>query len=235
MDSALLAANELMSQSFSWALLGCFIWGLISIALSPCHLASIPLLMAYVSGQRRLPSWKSAAGYAVLFGLGLFLCIAAIGFICAEFGRLMGDVPATVTMLVGIVISVFGLEMMGAVRLNASIDFPNIRIKGAWGAFVLGCAYGVFSGACTFGFLAPVLACAGLQHHLLQGWSLVLIFALGHCLPIMLAGSFAAVTCRILNSSTIQGLSALGRKCAGGIVFLIGLFFTTISASEFFQ
>lgn len=155
MDSALLAATELMSQSFSWALLGCFIWGLISIALSPCHLASIPLLMAYVSGQRRLPSWQSAAGYAVLFGSGLFLCIATIGFICAEFGRLMGDVPATVTMLVGLVISVFGLEMMGAVRLNVCIDFPNIRIKGAWGAFVLGCAYGVFSGACTFGFLAP--------------------------------------------------------------------------------
>lgn len=34
----------------------------------------------------------------------------------------------------------------------------RLRVRGLRGAFLLGLAYGVLSGSCTFGFIAPILA-----------------------------------------------------------------------------
>lgn len=33
------------------ALIAAFIWGILSILLSPCHLASIPLIIGYIDEQ----------------------------------------------------------------------------------------------------------------------------------------------------------------------------------------
>ena len=51
------------------AALGCFLWGMISVLFSPCHLASIPLIVAYVGGQQ---TGGQAQGGRALFG-GLHL------------------------------------------------------------------------------------------------------------------------------------------------------------------
>lgn len=43
LEQILLTVNEWMMAGTSLAALGCFLWGVISVALSPCHMASIPL------------------------------------------------------------------------------------------------------------------------------------------------------------------------------------------------
>ncbi len=43
MDEAFfLTVNEWISSGTALAALGCFLWGIISVVLSPCHMASIP-------------------------------------------------------------------------------------------------------------------------------------------------------------------------------------------------
>ncbi len=42
--------NQWMAGSPVTAAAGCFIWGMVSVMLSPCHMASIPLIVAYVGG-----------------------------------------------------------------------------------------------------------------------------------------------------------------------------------------
>lgn len=226
MDDLLLSIHMLMNGSAGWALLGCFAWGLVSILLSPCHLASIPLLMAYVSGQKKLIGGWEAAGYAGLFGLGLLASIVAVGLACAAAGRLLGDVPPLLVALIGAGLIALGMELAGFASWQLpQTDIP-VKPRGRAGAFVLGAGYGIFSGACTFGFLAPILASAGMQSTLLAGWLMVVVFAAGHCLPIVLAGSFAAVTCRLLAAERFRRFSAWGRRAAGFVVMLIGLYFT---------
>src|ERR1035441_9485436 len=66
-------------------------WGILSIILSPCHLASIPLIVGFISGQGRV-STARAAGIATLFAAGILITIAAIGAITAATGRMLGDV-----------------------------------------------------------------------------------------------------------------------------------------------
>ena len=68
------------------AAVGCLAWGMISVLFSPCHLASIPLIVAYVGGQEQALNPKQAGVYSSLFTLGLFISIAFIGFVCATAG-----------------------------------------------------------------------------------------------------------------------------------------------------
>ena len=232
MDSFISNISSMMSASYQWAFIGCFLWGLVSILFSPCHLASIPLLMAYVCGQQQVLDWKRAGVYALLFSLGLFVSIAAIGLLCAAVGRLMGDVPPIVMLFIGIAIALLGLQMTGLITLKSLNLSTNIKPRGYWGAWVLGAAFGVFSGSCTFGFLAPILASASLQANLASGFLLVIIFALGHCLPIVLAGSFTSITCRMLGSDKVQSFTQWGRKISGIVVLLIGVYFSYSSLQQ---
>ena len=91
-ESFFLTVNEWIAGGTAIAALGCFVWGMISVLFSPCHLASIPLIIAYVGGQHRAMNPKQASSYAALFTLGLFITIAVIGIVCALLGRMLGDV-----------------------------------------------------------------------------------------------------------------------------------------------
>ena len=81
-----------MTGTMAFAVLGSFLWGMVSVLFSPCHLASIPLMVAYVAGQEKAVNPWQAVGYSAAFSIGLFITIAAIGVACALLGRMLGDV-----------------------------------------------------------------------------------------------------------------------------------------------
>jgi hypothetical protein len=92
MEQLFLTVNSWMSQGLLLGAMGCFLWGMVSVLFSPCHLASIPLIIGYVGGQNHLIEGRKATLYAVVFTTGLFITIAAIGLICSLLGRMLGDV-----------------------------------------------------------------------------------------------------------------------------------------------
>mgnify|MGYP001544892655 CR=1 FL=1 len=55
-----------------------FLWGVLSIVLSPCHLASIPLIVGFIQG-RGVTSPRRAALFSSLFAAGMLVTIAVIG------------------------------------------------------------------------------------------------------------------------------------------------------------
>jgi cytochrome c-type biogenesis protein len=225
-DQFLLTINAWMLGGFSVAVLGCLLWGLVSILLSPCHLASIPLIIGYVAGHETLVQGRQAAGYALLFGFGLFLSITAVGAICSMLGRMLGDVSPYWSIPIGGLFIWLGLSLMGvsACKLPTG-NLRRFQMRGYPGAFVLGLTYGIVSGACTFGFIAPILAIITVQEEMVKGMSLLLFFALGHCLPIVAAGSSAALAQRLLTGKGIQTATIWGRRIAGGLVVAIGVYF----------
>jgi hypothetical protein len=72
LEQLFLTVNTWMTSGSTIAALGCFLWGMISILFSPCHMASIPLIVSYVAGQQISLSARHAARYAVAFTVGLF-------------------------------------------------------------------------------------------------------------------------------------------------------------------
>ena len=226
LETFFLTVNEWIAGGTAIAALGCFIWGMISVVFSPCHLASIPLIVAYVGGQETLLKPRQAAYYSVAFTVGLFFTIALIGIICALLGRMLGDVGNYWQILIGLVLVWVALGMLGVEKCSMSGNFLyKLNLRGMFGALVLGLAYGVLSGSCTFGFIAPILAIVTVQGKVATGVLFILLFALGHCLPIVVAGSSTAAVKRVLESSRWQGAGNWFRKGAGVLIGVLGLYF----------
>ncbi|MCF8106534.1 MAG: cytochrome C biosynthesis protein [Desulfohalobiaceae bacterium] len=226
MQELFLTINAWMTSGSLIAALGCFLWGVISVALSPCHIASIPLIVGYVGGQEVMPRPRQAAGYAGLFTLGLFLTIVIIGVVCALLGRMLGEISPYWTILLGLVLFWVALDMLGVKACSLSGGLAQrFRLKGHSGAFILGLAYGIVSGSCTFGFIAPILAVITVQEKIATGVSMILLFALGHCLPIVLAGSSTALVQRVLGHSGLQSGGMWFRRLAGVLIAFLGGYF----------
>lgn len=225
-DQVLVTINSWMMAETGIAALGCFLWGMVSVVFSPCHMASIPLIVSYVAGQDKALKARSAAGYAGLFTVGLFITIALVGIVCSLLGRMLGEVGSYWTILVGAVLIWVAFDMLGLARCSISGGLMSrVKLKGFAGAFVLGLAYGILSGSCTFGFIAPILAIITIQEKVATGIFYIVLFGIGHCLPIAIAGSSTARVKRLLASSSFHEGGLWFRRCAGAAIGLMGIYF----------
>ena len=226
LDQLFLAINSWMVDSFSIAAIGCLLWGMVSVLFSPCHLASIPLIVGYVAGQGQIIEGREAVKYSLAFTVGLFLSIAAVGVICSLLGRMLGDIGPYWTILVGAVLIWVALDMLGVAKCTISGGLMGrMKVKGLGGAFLLGMAYGILSGSCTFGFIAPILAIITIQQKIMTGVALVVLFALGHCLPIVVAGSSAALVQRWMEAGPMRQGGVCFRRTIGVMIGLMGVYF----------
>jgi cytochrome c-type biogenesis protein len=158
--------------------------------------------------------------------VGLFITIALIGIICALLGRMLGDVGNYWQILIGLVLVWVALGMLGVEKCSMSGNLLyKFNLRGMFGALALGLAYGVLSGSCTFGFIAPILAIVTVQEKVVAGVLFILLFALGHCLPIVVAGSSTAAVKRVMESSRWQGAGNWFRKGAGAVIAGLGIYF----------
>ncbi|HEY9172455.1 MAG TPA: cytochrome c biogenesis protein CcdA, partial [Verrucomicrobiae bacterium] len=140
------------------ALAAAALWGVLSIVLSPCHLASVPLIVGFISEQGRVTT-RRAFGTATLFAVGILITIAAIGAITAAAGRMMGDVGRYGNYFVALIFFGVGLHLVGVIPLNFSGTGPvGMKRKGLLAAFILGLVFGLALGPCTFAYMAPMLA-----------------------------------------------------------------------------
>jgi cytochrome c-type biogenesis protein len=225
-DQLFLTVNSWMMAGTGLAALGCFLWGMISVVFSPCHLASIPLIVSYVAGQEKALEANHAANYAIAFTVGLFITIALVGIICSLLGRMLGEVGPYWTILVGAILIWVALDMLGVSNCSMSGSMlGRIKLKGLLGAFFLGLAYGVLSGSCTFGFIAPILAIITIQQKIATGLLFITLFGIGHCVPIAIAGSSTATVRRLLESSSFYEGGLWFRRCAGVGIGLLGIYF----------
>lgn len=201
-------------------------WGVLSILLSPCHLASIPLIVGFISGQADITG-RRAFATATVFSLGILITIAAIGAITAALGRMAGDVGGWVNYVVAAVFFLVGLHLLDVIPLNfAGAGNVNMQRRGMLAAFVLGLVFGVALGPCTFAYMAPVLAAtfkvAGRQPIYAAG--LLTAYGIGHCAVIALAGGSAGAVQRYLKWSESSGGTSVWKKVCGVLVLGGGLY-----------
>ena len=169
---------------------------------------------------------REAGLYAGAFSSGLFLSITLVGMVCAILGRILGDVGNYWQILVGLILIWVALGMFGVEKCSMSgTRLQRLNVSGLSGAFILGLAYGILSGSCTFGFIAPILAIITIQEKIVFGIVLILLFAAGHCLPIVLAGTSGAAVRGLLENKVWQGAGTWFRKGAAGVIFVLALYF----------
>jgi cytochrome c-type biogenesis protein len=173
--------------------------GLISFA-SPCVLPLVPAYLGFITG-RSAEELRSARGRTRLavaaqglcFVLGLAVIFALLGASATVLGQTLLQNLPIVLKLAGIVVILFGLHMLGVLRIpilyrTARVAEVTPRTNGGYvGAFVMGLAFGAGWTPCIGPFLASLLTLAAAEETVAQGVVLLLVYALGLGVPFLLA------------------------------------------------
>lgn len=209
-----------------------FIWGIFSVLLSPCHISGVVLIMGFIGGQKGLDTGKAFRS-SLLFATGVFLSIVVIGLITGLAGRIIGDIGITgdiiFKVLFAVVFLVLGLYLMGAVNLPFMNLIREERFASRSGAtaFIIGLLFGLGVGPCTFAYMAPVLGVVfqTAKVNFMYSLSLILLFGLGQCVILTLAGTSVKLVQRYLDWDKKTGLLKVLRIVLGVMFILIAAYF----------
>lgn len=225
-ESLFIALSNAMQAGFGIAAAAALAWGILSILLSPCHLASIPLLIGFITSQESATRRRVFA-LSTMFAVGILITIAAIGLVTALLGRLLGDVGLIGNILVAAIFFFIGLYLMDIIPLPWNgLQLSTQRYSGLLAAFVLGLLFGIGLGPCTFAFMAPVLGVvfATATTNIAASILLLAAFALGHCAVIVIAGVLANRIGDYLNWSQKTGIAVWIKRICGLLVVLGGVY-----------
>ena len=228
MLDAFLANTQGTIHESPWlAIAAVFVGGALT-ASNPCVLAMIPLMMAFVAGRQETKfGVLRSLGYSLLFVLGLSITFTVLGVAAALAGTLYGDISGAWNWVVAAVCAVMGLHLMGVLKFTIPMPF-NVqpKIKGALGALLMGLLFGIVSTPCAAPILVVLLTyLAGSGASVPYGGMLLLVYALGHSVLILIAGTSMGVARKLIESKNVTRATEWMRKGAGAVIVLVGVYF----------
>lgn len=172
--------------------------GIISF-VSPCVMPLIPAYLGYITGvsAEELRAGEGLRGRVLLnslaFVLGLSIIFTLLGATASALGLLFLDYRDWLTRAAGLVIIVFGLNLLGVFRLQAlwqqrGVDITRFQGRGALGALFMGGAFAIGWTPCVGLVLGSIYALAAQSATVGRGMLLLFTYSLGLGLPFVLAG-----------------------------------------------
>jgi thiol:disulfide interchange protein len=178
------------------ALLVVFAAGVLT-SFTPCVYPMIPVTVTYIGGASG-GDRRRAVGLSLMYVLGLAIVYAALGVAAALVGKIFGEFTRTpwVYGIVGAIIAALGLSMLDVIPLPpllGGVQSAGSRKGGYLGALLIGTAAGFVAAPCTAPVLGLLLAYVGNTRDVVWGGTLLLVFALGLSLLLMLLGMFSGL------------------------------------------
>jgi len=177
-------------------LLAAFAAGLLSF-ISPCVLPLIPGYLSFVSGVT-LDEMRGGTGGAdtarrravfrsVAFVLGFSLVFVALGASASAIGAVLMEHLSLLGKIAGVVIILFGLHMMGVLRIGWLYSEKRMQTSGKpagfFGAMLVGIAFAFGWTPCIGPILAAILAVAATQESVGEGVKLLAVYSAGLGVP----------------------------------------------------
>ncbi len=229
-DNLIANAGDYIHTNPWLAVLAVFVGGILT-ASNPCVLAMIPLMMSFVAGRDDgKPGPFRAVFYSIVFVIGLAITFVSLGMAAALAGKLYGDVSSVWNWIVAVVCAVMGLHLMGVLNLNIPTPFNfTPKTKGTLGAFILGLLFGFVSAPCAAPILVVLLTyLAGSGASVVYGGFLLFVYALGHSVLILIAGTSMGAAKQLMESkNAVRALDGL-RRIAGVLIVLVGAYFAYV-------
>ena len=217
--------EQLSTGNFSFFLLALSFLGGILASLSPCSLGILPIIVGYIGGYDK-EDLKTTFVQLFFFVLGLSVVLSGIGILCALTGKVFASAlgPVGVLILTSFIM-LMGLNLLGIVEINVPVfikQFPqnnsNNRILYP---FLIGALFALAASPCSTPILASVMAVASLSANLIFSIFLLLAFALGQGVIIILVGMFTSV---IKNFRQFASFSEIFLKICGAILIFASLY-----------
>jgi len=228
LDELVTNAGQYIDTNPWLAIIAVFVGGALT-ASSPCVLVMIPLAISFVAGQRAArPGVVRAFGLSLVLVLGLSITYTVMGMVAALAGKLYGDVSSVWNWVVVAVCLVMGLQLVGvwAVPIPTLAGKIQPKARGLLGALVLGLLFGLVSAPCAAPILVVLLTyLAGSGASVLYGGALLLVYALGHSLLVLIAGTSMGAARTLIENQRMARATDLLRRGAGAVIVLIGVYF----------
>ncbi len=193
-----------------------FIGGLLT-SLGPCSLSLLPVTVAYLAGfnEGQNPFTRS-----LIFCSGIVLSLVLLGSLSGLLGRIYGQLPQVLGIVVPIITILMGLNLLGIfkIRLPNGPD-PETwqgKIPKPFAPIAAGLTFGLASSPCTTPVLAALLAWIAKDGNPATGIVLLACFGSGQVMPLLLAGTTAAIIPRLLSMRAISAWI----PSLSGVVFL---------------
>lgn len=215
--------NTLIAQQLVIAAIAAFLWGIISVIVSPCHLGGIPLICGYL--MKRSDNIKNAFFLSLLFSIGVFISILIIGAITISLGRIFGDVGYFGDLAVGLLFILFGLYLLGIINLNWNgFQYKSKNIN-MLNVFLIGFVFGMGLGPCTFAYIAPIIGFTFKMSasDIARPAVLMIFFAVGHTLTIAVAGISGNIIQKFLNFNESSNFLKIFQKTIGFVLVIVGI------------
>jgi cytochrome c-type biogenesis protein len=200
--------------------------------LAPCTLPLVPAYLAFISGVKPNQDLDERVRRKIilngfLYVLGFSVVFVTLGVLAGLAGVLVGALRQTLLPIAGVLIVLFGLQMLHVLRLEQWFTSFNVAVPAYLqagrgpSAFVVGAAFALGWTPCVGPILASVLLLAGTHGTVLGGALLLSLFALGLAIPFLLVAFLYAEATDYIRGH--QRLLAYVEMIGGGFLVLIGL------------
>lgn len=201
--------------------------------LSPCVLPLVPGYVSYVAGRsvetangaRGRDAKLPALGLSLLFVLGFSTVFMTLGASATALGQLLLRYRYETNLIGGAVIVVFGLFMIGGLKVpwlqreyRIHRDIPGGR---PFGAFFLGLAFAFGWTPCIGPVLGTILTLSAVSATVPEGVALLAIYSIGLGIPFLVAAAFTGAFLARIRS--IRWLGRRLQQFAGVVMILMGL------------
>jgi len=180
------------------ALFVVFLAGVLT-SFTPCVYPMIPVTVTFIGGAAG-GNRRRAVGLSLVYVVGMALVYAGLGVATALLGKTFGSLTRSPWIFgaVGLLILLFGLAMLDIITIPVPGFAGTVQTKGVskggyLGACMMGIAAGFVAAPCTAPVLGLLLVYVARTRDVLWGGSLLLVFALGLGLLLMLLGIFSGL------------------------------------------
>lgn len=161
-----------------------FLEGIITF-ISPCLLPMLPVYISYFAAGTR--DKKTTLMNSIGFVSGFIVVFVVMGAFMGTVGRMMRDYTTILNIAAGLIVIVFGLNILGIFKIgflnriiNRNTEVGNL---GFFSSMLLGIVFSIGWTPCVGAFLGSALLMASLGGSLLQGIAMLFAFSLGLGIP----------------------------------------------------
>lgn len=214
---------QLIENSLWLAPLFAVVAGILT-SLTPCSLASVPLIIGYIGSSSTHDS-KKALKISLVFAVGMATVYVTLGVLASLLGKFIEIPHGVVNIVLGILLILMALQIMDILNVIPTVELSDKFIKkGYTGAFLAGMLGGLFSSHCAIPALVVLLGLVLREGNVFFGILLPFLFAAAHSIPVLIAGTSTSFIKKLTASSKYTSYSKIVQYLLGGLILIIALY-----------
>ena len=150
----------------------------------------LPIYVSYFAGGEEERSTKKTLINSLGFVLGFTLIFVALGAFASTLGSFFAKYKTIVNIVTGLIVILFGLSILGILRLNIFKGIKNPfagKKMGFFSAALFGLVFSIGWTPCVGAFLGSALAIAAGHGDILAGILMLLCYSLGLGIPFIIS------------------------------------------------